>query len=737
MDRLSRFVGRRRRLVLATWGIVLLASLPFAAQQTKHLTAGGFEVPGSQSLQVAQDLPNFWATHPQQMLLVFDNPHHNKQQLWTAIDNAVVRIQGVKNVSIPRLGLALAGGSYNKDVALLPLTVQGNADQAVDAAVTLRKKLHVQSQGNAAIPVQVVGQQALWAALQDVSKKDLEKAEVGGFPIVLIVLLLIFGSLAAAALPVSLGVGSVIVTGAAIFFLSLGLEMSVFVTNIASMLGIGVAVDYSLFILARYREELRGGATPEEARVTAMRTSGLAVAISGATVIISVAGLFVIDSTMLRSMAIGAIVVVAIAILAAITLLPALMRTLDTRIGGRGKIITRLGARLRAFRPAREKPAGAPGFWDRWTGGVMRRPVVCAVGAAALMLLIAIPALHLTWGTAALKQLPASDGTRQAFEAAQKQLGPGALGPINVIATFDGKVNESALARFSSRAATLSDVDKVGKPRLSFDGHQALVVVTPKTGPEDPATVTLVNELRAPNGPGASLRGVATLAVGGVPAENKDFTTLVSGSMWKIFVFVLLFSYLVLLVMLRSVILPLKAVLMNVLTVAAAYGVLVIVFQYGWTDTILNYHHLGHVNAPTPPLLLAIVFGLSMDYEVFLLSRIRERYAATGNNRTAVAQGLAASAQTISSAALIMVLVFAVFALTGLPQVKEIGVGLSAAILLDATLVRLVLVPATMELMGSWNWWLPAWLGRILPEIDVEGGAPSERVVPESPAVPS
>ena len=217
----------------------------------------------------------------------------------------------------------------------------------------------------------------------------------------------------------------------------------------------------------------------------------------------------------------------------------------------------------------------------------------------------------------------------------------------------------------------------------------------------------------------------ARLYVGGPTAQNKDFSDLVEGSLWKVALFVVLFSVIVLLLALRSVVLPIKAVLMNVLSVAAAYGVLVMVFQYGWFDGIFGYDSLGYVQALTPALLLAIVFGLSMDYEVFMLSRIKERYQATGDNRLAVGQGLAASAGTITSAALIMVAVFTIFAFTGVPQIKEIGVGLAVAIFLDATIVRLVLVPATMELLGDRNWWLPGWLDRLLPDVDFEAERPS------------
>jgi RND superfamily putative drug exporter len=245
------------------------------------------------------------------------------------------------------------------------------------------------------------------------------------------------------------------------------------------------------------------------------------------------------------------------------------------------------------------------------------------------------------------------------------------------------------------------------------------VTITPRHDPESEEARALVDRLRADAGP---LESVARVDVGGATAQVEDFKDLVSGSMWKILLFVMLFSYVVLLVLLRSVLLPLKAVVMNLLSVAAAYGVLVAVFQYGWLDSLLGYESLGYINTLTPPFLLAIVFGLSMDYEVFLLTRIRERYAATGDTTRAVAEGLSASARTISSAALIMVAVFAVFAFTGVPSVQEIGLGLAVAIALDATLVRLVLVPATMQIMGRWNWWLPRPLDRVLPHTDFEGG---------------
>ena len=260
----------------------------------------------------------------------------------------------------------------------------------------------------------------------------------------------------------------------------------------------------------------------------------------------------------------------------------------------------------------------------------------------------------------------------------------------------------------------------VAAPRSSTDGRAALLTVVPRRDPESRQAQDLIDTLRADGGRSAGLEQRASVSVGGATAHIHDFSNLISGGMWKILAFVMICTYLVLLVVLRSVLLPLTAVLMNLLSVGAAYGVLVAVFQYGWLDGVTGFTSLGYINAVTPPLLLAVIFGLSMDYEVFLLSRIRERWLATGDNRRSVAEGLQGSAKVITSAAVIMVVVFGVFALTGVPQIKELGVGQAAAIALDATLVRLVLVPATMQLLGPWNWWLPGWLERILPDVDFE-----------------
>jgi uncharacterized membrane protein YdfJ with MMPL/SSD domain len=730
MDRIDGFTRRHRVPVALAWLVLLIAAIPFAARQTEHLTSGGFEVPGSGSQAVERGLADFdGAQRAQLAVVVARRPGAGDAEVSRAVQRVQAATGRVGHVDLStRAAAAAERGAGRSPITVVPLTVSGSQDDAANAAADLRRELDVGGGARGNVELHLVGQQALWAGMQDLSKRDLEQAERAGFPIVALILLAVFGSLAAAALPLALGFASVVITGAVIFFLSRQTDMSVFVTNIASMIGIGVAVDYSLFVLARYREEIGLGADRDLARRTAMRTSGLAVAFSGVTVIIALAGLFLIDSTTIRSMAIGAIVVVAVSILAAVTLLPALMSLLGRRAYARSRFAIVGSLLFRARRAARRRPGSTrpdrvrPPFWQSWTERIMRHPWIAAALSAGALLVIAIPALSLTPGDGALRQFPKGDETRVGAEQAARATGPGASGPVMVLAAFsDGTTttprNAAALRDFTASVRRDPEAASVPAPRPARDARSALVTIVPRHDPESPQARGLVSRLRAGGGP---LAGVASVSVGSATAQVVDFRDLVSGSMWKILLFVLAFSYLVLLVLLRSVLLPLKAVLVNLLSVAAAYGVLVAVFQWGWLDGLLGYHHLGYINTLTPPFLLAIVFGLSMDYEVFLLTRIRERYDATGDTTLAVSEGLAASARTISSAALIMVSVFAIFAFTGVPSIKEIGLGLAVAIALDATLVRLVLVPATMRIMGRWNWWLPGPLARVLPHTDFE-----------------
>jgi RND superfamily putative drug exporter len=729
MSKLAGFLGRRRRWVLAGWVVVLVAALPIAQHQTDHLTGGGFDVPGSQSKAVSDSLErNFAGSAEGIVALLKAEPGSTPAQRAAAVGRVRRVVAGLDRVTLsPAVARRAELQLQRTGTAMLPLRSDRSSDLLIDSAATLRTELDPGSANNG-VTTYLAGQPTIWAGMQELSKKDLAKAEAGGFPIVALILLVVFGSLAAAALPLALGFVSVIITGALIYFISLNMETSVFVTNMASMIGIGVAIDYSLFILARYREERRAGRSEEDARSEALATSGLAVTFSGIAVIVSLAGLWMVDNQALRSMALGAMTVVAVSILTATTLLPALIAMLGDRVMP-GGVVARALRFVKHTILRRPSPAagasqavtgtGASPFWTAWTRRVMARPWVSVLGVSAVLLFLAIPVLSLTTGTQALSQFPKDSDVRVGNELASQQLG-GGTDPVQIVAAFDGAVDRPAVAGFVRRLGATPGVSSVAPP--AFAGGSVLIQATPSAPSESDAAAALVGRLRDSVVPSTRLNGVATVDVGGETARSHDVRALISGSMWKIILFVLALSFLVLMVMLRSLLLPLKAVLMNLLSIGAAYGVLVAVFQWGWFDGLLGFESQGALDTINVPLIFAVVFGLSMDYEVFLMSRIRERYMESGDNERAVAEGLASSARTISSAALIMTCVFSVFVLTGVPSIKELGLGCAVAIALDATLVRLILVPAAMKLLGEWNWWMPSWLDRLLPDFSFEAG---------------
>ena len=727
MLKLSEVIGRRRRWVIAAWLVIVAVALPFAAQQTDHLTGGGFDVPGSQSKAVTDGIQRDFRGQVDGIAALFDAEGASAAERAAGIERLRDAVAETDDLSLGEGAAARAERELAaRGEALVPISSKLSADELIDPAVDLRETLDPGVAENGVTPY-LVGQATVWAGFQELSKEDLESAEGVGFPIVALILLAVFGSLAAAALPLALGFVSVLVTGALIYAISLQMDTSIFVTNMASMIGIGVAVDYSLFILARYREERRAGRSDRDARSEALATSGMAVVFSGLAVIVSLAGLWMVPNQALRSMALGAMTVVAVSILTATTLLPALIAALGNRVEA-GGVTWRLFAAVRRpwrhrRRPGSTRPA-REGFWDRWTARVMARPWTAVIGVSAVMLTLSIPVLSMETGNAPLEQFPKGHDVRVSHERAA-QLSGGGADPVQIYASFEegGPRDGGNAAAVSGLVADLrSDpgVDAVPAPLES--AGSVLIQATPAGNSEGPGAEALVKRLRESVVPASGLSAVATLDVGGETARTDDVRGQISGSMWKILLFVLGFSFLVLMVMLRSVLLPLKAVLMNLLSIGAAYGVLVVVFQWGWLDGFLGFESLGSLDTINVPLLLAVVFGLSMDYEVFLLSRIRERYLIHGDNQRAVAEGLASSARTISSAALIMVAVFSVFVLTGVPSIKMIGLGNAVAIALDATLVRLILVPAAMRLMGDWNWWIPAWLDRLLPRVSFEGG---------------
>jgi uncharacterized membrane protein YdfJ with MMPL/SSD domain len=673
--------------VIGTWLCVLVGVGWFSLHQSDRLSSGGFEIPGSQAARADAALRDFPG---------FSSAAYSVLVTGTSRKQVTERVRAARAIAA-RDADVRPGAPQSFDsgrAVLLPLAYVGKVDGAIDTATRLRDGL---VETTPVTSTRVIGAPASWSEFHQVSKRQLAISEAIGFPLILAILLSGFGTLLAASAPVLLGVASVFVTGALIYALSRLISMSIFVTNMTSMIGIGVAVDYSLFIVSRFRRELRSGAGVDEALRRALGTSGAAVVFSGATVAVSLASLYIIDANAVRSMATGAIVVVGVSVLVSITLLPALLALVGTRI-----------EKLRVPLPWRTSDEGDVRFWQRWTERVMARPAVSFAAAAGLMLVVALPALSLQTFNRGLEELPRGSEVRAATEHAQELAGPGITGPAHVIVAGGDTKGRS----LRSRLRTIEGVASVGPVVRSNDGRLVLVDAVLDTDPESTAARDTYRRIRG---------AVPDAVVGGATAFDLAVEHAVFGGLWRMLVLLLAISYVVLVVVLRSVLLPLKAIVMNLLSVGAAYGVLVAIFQWGWLDWT-GFHSPGYIATIVPALVLAITVGLSMDYEIFLLARIRERYERHGDGELAVAQGLVDSARVITSAALVMVAVFAAFAIAGPPTLRELGIGLAVAIGLDATLVRLVIVPATMRLLGDWNWWLPPPLARLAAASTADGG---------------
>jgi len=725
MMRLSRNLRRFRWLVFTGWLLALVPAIYLALTQSGHLTGGGFEVAGSQSLRVHDQLEaQFHDQGASSLALVAapraDASYQDVNDAVALLRRTAAEFPGVTEVPNPTQRPPQPDRPYVVSLRL-------DSRNTSDVAKKLRQKvgIHADQSGQTAnghVRLYVIGQGALSAAAAANTKHDIAEAERWNVPIILIVLLAVFGSLAAAAIPLALGVCTVVVTLGLVYLLSMHTTMSVFVTSTVSMFGIALAVDYSLFILMRFREELRAGRQPTEAVDAAMATSGLAVVLSGMTVIASLTGIYLINTPALKSMATGAILAVAVSMLTAATLTPAALATFGRSAAKRSAL----------WHWSRQPESTQSRFWIRWVGWVMRRPWMSAVAASAVLVVMAVPAASMVLGNSLLRQFDSSHEIRAGVAAAAQALGPGALGPVQVLVTFpDGGASTpdhaETLAAIRQRMMQAPNVVSVGPPQFAEDNGSALLPAVLSVDPEDLVARKTVDWMRTalPEVPGAQAQ-VAQVDVGGPTALIKDFDERVSSTVPLVLLFVALIAFVMLLISIHSVFLALKGVLMTLLSVAAAYGSLVMVFQWGWLEKVgfLSFPALTSIDSIVPPLVLAMTFGLSMDYEIFLLTRIRERFVQSELTRDAVAYGVSSSARTITSAALIMIAVFIGFAFAGMPLVAEIGVACAVAIAVDATVVRLVLVPALMAMFAQWNWWLPRWLSRVLPSVDFDRPLP-------------
>lgn len=593
----------------------------------------------------------------------------------------------------------------------------------------------------------VTGQQSVNAEMLDISEKSVVRAEAIGFPVALVVLVFVFGALVAAGLPLLMGLLAILLTLAGAFLLGYFVPVSVFVENIASMIGLGVGIDYSLFAVNRYRYERRLGKDPETAAVATVAHAGKAVAFSGLTVMIALSSLFVPASSILRSVAMGGIMAVLAAVLAALSLLPALLVYLGDWIE-EPRRLTRLLGRM-----------GRAGFWHGWALWVMKRPAVFITLGLAALVALAVPATGMRTGALGVKMLGEEAQSRRGYDLIAKAFGAGNIGPIQVVVQPNGSLTDpTTIADVYQLSAALAADPRVQQVRsyayfnpdwtladyqrtfaagfdevpeesrqllgrlvnLDSGADTALVFATLRADPESEEADSLVADVRSeiiPSIPG--LEGTQVL-VGGPTAVERDLRLELYNKFPVVVALVLAATFVLLTILFRSLVIPAKAVLMNLLSLFAAYGFLVLVFQHGYGDKLLGFTSAGYVNWITPVMLFCILFGLSMDYEVFLLSRIREFRDRGHSTPDSVALGLERTGGIVTGAAVIMILVFSAFALSPIIIVKEIGFSLAVAVLVDATIIRVLLVPSLMRVLGPANWWLPAPLKKVLPPLSLE-----------------
>jgi putative drug exporter of the RND superfamily len=766
--RWGRFVFRHRRVVAAIAVLSALASLTLASRVSSALTTGGWYDPSSESQLVAQKLARDFGEGGGSFIVLFSGSGRS--------DAASPAFQGEIASSLktlttdPRVasvvGYAQTGSSRfistTGDASWVLVNLNMSADSAIDAVGSLQSEIGPVP----GLAVQLTGSAPLNAAMSAQSERDLSRAETVSLPIALIILALVFGTLVAAGLPLLVAGLTIPTTLAIVYLVAQRLTMSIFVTSVVTMLGLALAIDYSLFMVSRFREELACGATVEEAVEHAVATSGKAVTFSGTAVAIGLSGLLLFRAPTLSSLGIGGALIALCSVAYALTFLPAALGMLGPRV-----------ERLRIGMPRRRSaatsdevlPASRAGLWERIAARVMKRPVAVLLPFLVLLLAFGIPFLSEHPGLPGADILPKTIQARAAWDTIETQFPAGETDPMDILVTTSGDplsaANATALADYSASLARIAGVSRVdgpfsipgpdGKPLapgaiaallsqpaasrpaalnalIAADVRGSTVhlqVVSPLAGTQ--AGQTLVRTIRA-----AAPGGGMDVLVGGTDAGTLDFLTAQDAQLPGAILFILAAMALLLLAQFGSAVLPIKAVLMTLLSLTASFGALVWIFQDGNLSGLLGFTAPGYTVAIVPILMFAVIFGLSMDYEVLLLSRIQEAYRRTGDTRQAVAEGLARTGRVITGAALIMVAVFASFGLGDLIIIKSLGIGMAIAVLIDATIIRALLVPATMRLLGRWAWWSPRLMSGVTRRLGfshLEGAAdcdaiPAERV---------
>ncbi len=751
--RAGRFLARHRRWVLVVWGVVLVAAAAAAPGFQRSLGAAEYSVDGSDSARADVWIQTYLKTGEQDVI-VFHSDHltFGDRAFRRAVDSTLDRVRTHHYVAeiIAPGGPGGAGQvSHDEHTAYAVIGIPGDKTLVSARIATLKTQIS-HAVAHTGVSASLTGTTPVGNALTTVENGSLRTAEVIGIPIALVILLVALGSVVSALMPLVVAGLGVLGTYGLLSVAARFTSFSTFAPEVASMVGLGVGIDYSMFLVSRFREEFTRSGDSEIAAGTALATAGRTVAASGIVVMLSLGSLAFVRSHIFREVALAAACAVASAMAVALTLLPAVLAMAGRRL--------RLGSLPRSLQPP--EVAGRPsesGFWGRWARTVMRRPVVAAVAVGVVVLVMASPLLGMRlgidYGLDAIAHTPAGQGLRKLSAA----FSDGTVSPTQVVLVNpDGPFDDAdlaAVARLTRKlkgdpavasvtsvtsipalapggsAPTVSSLNRLRSnetvgamlaPIWAEDGRATVIQVAPSVPVDDPAAAALVRRIRSDQAPRA-IRGThLEAAVGGIGALNVDMSHEVSRRLRLVVGLVIALSFCYLLVVFRSLVLPAKAIVVNLLATGAAFGMLVLVFQHGIGQGVLGFTSPGYLQVYLPLIVFVLLFGLSMDYEVFLVSRMQERWLVTGDNAGAVADGISHTARPISAAAGIMVAVFGAFLAAPVMELKQFGFGLAVAVAIDATLIRLILVPALMAIAGRWNWWLPWRLERRLPYLRVE-----------------
>ncbi|QKW34359.1 MMPL family transporter [Actinomadura sp. NAK00032] len=691
-ERWGRWVHRRRRWVLAAAGAALVFAGVWGTGVFGALSsAGGFETPGSESTKATRIAEQALGRDAADVVVLYqgkitvDDPSYR-----AAVERSLGALPGDKVASVGTYWTTKApqfvSGDRTSTYAVLEMAGADEGARA-DSFEAIKDRL---TEVGGGLTAKAGGPVATSAAIDERVTADITRAEAIAMPALLVLLVLIFGGLVAASLPLLVGGFAILGSFTALHALAYATDVSIFAVNITTFLGLGLAIDYGLFVVSRFREELRrDGASVEDALAATMNTAGRTVAVSGVTVAISLSGLLLFDQNFLVSMGYGGIATVFVCMIGALTVLPALLAV--------------LGPKVDAL-PLRRRRRASRGWWGRLAHSVMRRPVVYVVATVALLLALGAPFLRINWGGVDAAALPAGTDARAVAEALDARFPRNATTPVNAIVT--GTTDRAAVDAFGDRLAALPGA--AGAAVTGAEGTTTRIAVRYDADPYSDTARDLVQKVRdAPAPPGAQVY------VGGATADVVDEVGGLGGTLPWLALLVGGATFLLLFLAFGSVVLPLKAIVMNMLSLSATFGAVVLIFQDGFLSGLLGFTPMSAIAPAMPILMLVMLFGISMDYEVFLLSRVREEYDLTGSNTAAVAAGMQRTGGIITSAALLFIVVIGAFATSGITMIKMVGVGMAVAILMDATIVRALLVPAMMRLMGRANWWAPGPLSRL------------------------